>query len=502
MTEKDQAFAPENGGKGLTLPGLLIGLLTGLAVYAIVEYWIDGNDDSPLALTVLFFTVTVAAAYLLLAEAGQFLRSAIGALLIAAAIAAPDYFIFATLSGEEANLTPFPAVFWMATRGLAAYLMATLVKAAQESGVPPAYSPVFFHGVTIPLIAGGAKLFAALALVLLFAWARLLKELDVNFFNKLFQEPWFILPFLGGIGGLSIALMRGLQSLLGALRFVLLLLARILMIITALFTITGLLVLVIKGPSVVFDLTLSPGGIMMGLALTGMLIFNGVYQNGEGGAPPLWLRIPTIITLIGFPIYAGLAFYALHLRIDAYGLTPNRIAAYAINALIAAYSIVCIAGLVTEANWRGRKWMPLVGPLNTAMAALWVAVLILLASPLLNPWAISAKSQYAVLANGRVAAADFDFGYLRFKLGAYGEKALDKLLALDNHPEAAAIREGVARARNADTYWYYQYPPAIPEAKEPGESAAAGSETPETLPFNPPDADTGPDDPDAQPQNG
>lgn len=468
MSEKDQAFAPEQSGKGLALPGLVIGLLTGLAIYGIVEHWIDGRDDNPLALTVLFFTVTLAAAYLLLAEAGQFLRAGLSAIVISVLLAGPDYFIFSMVSGDETNLTPFPGIFWLMTRGLAAYLMATLAKAAQDSGVPPAYPPVFFHGITMPLIAGGAKVFAALALVLLFAWARLLKELDVSFFNKLFQEPWFILPFLGAIGGLSIAMMRGLQSVLGALRFVLLLLARILIVITALFTVTLLLVFAVKGVGVVFDRPY-PSAWMMGLALVGMLIFNGVYQNGEGGPPPMWLRIPTLITLIGFPVYAGLAFYAFSLRIGDYGLTPPRIAGIAVNGLIAAYSIVCFAGLLTEANWRGKKWMPLVGPLNTMMAALWVAVLVLLASPLANPWAMSAKSQYALLANSRIAAEDFDFGYLRFSLGKYGEAALDKFLTLENHPEAAAIRNGVSRARDADSYWTYKHPTTAPD--NPGAQA-------------------------------
>ncbi|WP_375203733.1 DUF4153 domain-containing protein [Hyphococcus sp.] len=483
----DQAFSPESSGKGLALPGLVIGLLTGLAAYGIVEYWIDGRDDNPLAVAVLFFTITASAAYLLLAESGRFLRPAIGACAIAVILFGPDYFIFSTISGDETRLTPFPVIFWMATRGLAAYLMVTLVKAAQESGAPPAYSPVFFHGVTIPLIAGGAKLFAALALVLLFAWARLLKELDVTFFNKLFQEPWFILPFLGAIGGLSIALMRGLQSLLGALRFVLLLLARILMVITAVFTLTLLIVFAVNGVGLVFDRPY-PSAWMMGLALLGMLIFNGVYQNGEGRPPPLWLRLPTLITLIGFPVYAGLAFYAFSLRIDAYGLTPPRIAGIAINGLIAAYSIVCLAGLLTEVNWRSKRWMPLVGSLNTAMAALWVAVLVLIASPVVNPWAMSAKSQYALLAHERIAAEDFDFGYLRFRLGDYGEKALDKLLTLEGHPQAIEIRDGVQRARSAESYWSYKHPVELFE--------------PEVLPLNPQGADTGPDTPDEEPSGG
>ena len=490
----NHANTHEHSGKGLALPGLVVGLLTGLAVYGVVEYWLDGRDDNALALTTLFFIVTASASYLLLAERGAVMKSAVGALLIAALLFGPDFYMFSAASGEGNNLTPFPALFWMFARGLAAYLMIPLVKSVQESGAPPAYGPVFFHGITLPLIAGGAKLFAGLALVLLFAWARLLKELDVDFFNALFQEAWFILPFLGAIGGLSIALMRGQQAVLGALRFVLLLLARILMIITAVFTVTLLIVFATKGVDIVFDRPY-PSAWMMGLALLGMLIFNGVYQNGESGPPPLWLRLPTLITLIGFPVYAGLAFYAFYLRIDAYGLTPPRIAGIAINGLIAAYSIVCLAGLLTEANWRGKRWMPLVGPLNTMMAAAWVGVLILLASPLVNPWALSAKSQYGLLANERIAASDFDFGYLRFSLGKHGETALDKLLALDSHPDAAAIRAGVERARSSENYWLYKHPQPAPEAETP---APAPRERPENLPLNPAGADTGEDDPDRE----
>ncbi|WP_425407785.1 hypothetical protein [Hyphococcus sp.] len=456
MTATANTAPPRDTGKGLALPGLIVGLLTGFAAYGIAEFWIDGRDENALGITALFFTTTAAAAYLLLAERGAFLKAIGGAVFIAALLAPSDFFMARVAGADTNNLAEFPTLFWFfISRGLAAYLLVTLIKAGMTSGAPPAYAHVFFHGLTMPLIAGGAKLFAALALVLLFAWARLLKELDVNFFNDLFQEPWFLLPFLGAIGGLSIALMRGLQSVLGALQYVLLLLCRILMIITAVFTVTLLLVIALKGVALVFDRPY-PSAWMMGLSLVGMLIFNGVYQNGEGGPPPLWLRIPTLITLIGFPVYTLIAFYAFWIRIDDYGLTPPRIAGLAVNGLIAAYSVVCFAGLATELNWRGKKWMPLVGSLNTVMAALWVLVLVTLASPLANPWAISAKSQYALIAGERIAIDEFDFGYMRFKLGKYGDRALEKMLTLDDHPEIEAIRAGVKRARSSKNYWEYQ----------------------------------------------
>lgn len=494
----------ENGGhiksgKGLALPGLIVGLLTGAAVYGIVENWIDDRDAQALPIAVLFFIVTAAAAYLLLAETNRLLKAVLAAALIAAILVIPDYFMAGAAGDDANNLSVFPAFFWFGvSRGLAAYLLVTLVKASLEAGAPPPYRDVFFHGVTIPLIAAGAKLFAVLALILLFAWAALLKTMDVEFFNKLFQEPWFIFPFLGAIGGLSIAMMRGQQAVLGALRFILLLFSRIAMPITAGFTVTILIVLTVKGTGFVFDLPF-PSIWMIGLAFAGMLIFNGVYQNGEGAAPPAWLRISTIIALIGFPVYAGLAFYAFTLRIEDYGLTPVRIAGLAFNGLAAAYSIVCFAGLLTELNWGGRKWMPWVAPLNTLMAAVWVVVLIALATPLFNPWALSARSQYQRLADERVTAGEFDFGYLRFELGDHGEQALEKMLALDAHPEAGAIRAGVERARAAKSYWEYHNPDVFNPIEEVED--IEDEEGPMTLELNPQGADTGPDDPDA-PSNG
>ncbi len=196
-------------GRGFSLQGLLVGLFAGLAAYGVIEYWIDGADDSPLALGALFFIVTAAAAYLLLAEAGNHLKAGGAGLVIAAILFLPDFYIASAAAQYPASLTEFPIFFWFACRSFVAYVMAALAKAMLESGAPPRYAPVFFHGLTMPLIAGGAAIFSGLAMILLFAWARLLKELDVGYFNKLFQEPWFILPFLGAIGGLSIALMRG-----------------------------------------------------------------------------------------------------------------------------------------------------------------------------------------------------------------------------------------------------------------------------------------------------
>jgi hypothetical protein len=367
--------------------------------------------------------------------------------------------------------------------------MTVLGKSALQSRGAPDYTAVFFHGVTLPIIAGGAKLFAGLAVLLLFAWANLLKSFDVTFFVELFDESWFMMPFFGAVGGLSIAMIRGLQSTLGALRYLLLLLSRLMTPIMAMFSLTFLAIVVIRGPAAILEQDMLPGvafgqsaAIMLGLAFVGMLLFNGVYQNGEGAPPPAWLRIANNICLLIFPVYAGLAAFAIFERVGAYGLTPLRIIAITLSFLAFAYSIVGFAGLITELNWRSKRWMPLVARLNIGMAVVWVVAMLAISSPLLNPWAMSARSQENLLLSQKITAEDFDYKFLRFKTGRWGKAALERLSTETAHPENAIIRERAAAALAAENRYSFEAP--VIEEQAPEETEAMSPDIMD-LPLNP-----------------
>lgn len=493
-TSESEPAPPAERGRGLGLLSLVVGLAAGAAVYFIVDRWIDDKPATEVAAVTLQSIVLFAAGWLLLAERRDFLRPILPAAAIAAVLIAPTWFFVGIDRTGDYEFDVFPIFFWFLVAGpLAWYLMVTLAKSALETGTPPKYASVFFHGLTLPLIAGGAALFAGLALVLLFAWAALLKQINVSYFSELFEEPWFILPFLGAIGGLSIAMIRGQQAVLGALRFMLLLFSRIAMPIMAVFSVTFLLAVAVNGPQIIFDQSY-PGALMIGLAFVGMLVFNGVYQNGEGGPPPWWLRASTIATIAAFPIYAGLAAWAFWLRVGEYGLTPARIAGLAMNMLAFLYSFVLVAGLVTELNWKGKRWMPAVSGLNTVMATLWVVVLLGVSMPLFSSWAISAKSQERVLLSGKTPASKFDFGYLRFRLGKPGDAALARIeaAAASGRPDAAEITSGIARARKAMSYWEYRNPDLVTPEEAAPDAEAAAAENPQPGPmeleFNPGDA--------------
>jgi len=469
---------------GLTFLSLLMGMVAGLAIYFIADTWLDKVENGALAATTMVMVFSFTASWLMIAEPGRYFRPLISSIIITAIISLPTYFVAS--HGEvvppDMILDEFPAIFWFLLAGpIVGYLMIVWAKAAIQSRAIPAYQALFFHGLTVPLISMGASLLAGLALALLFAWAALMKSMGVSFFLDLFEEAYFSIPFAGAMAGLAIAMLRAQQSVLGALRYILLLFSRILMPITALLSLTFIVILAAKGTGAVYEINFSPASTMIALAFAGMLIFNGVYQNGEGSPPNLWLRLSTILSLIAFPVYSGLATHALWIRVSDYGLTPARIGGLTVAALAFAYSIVCIGGLVSELNWRTKRWMPLVAPLNTLMVAVWIVTLIVISSPLANPWAISAHSQEVLLSKGKISAKEFEFDYLWGDLGKYGKASLDRLYQMQDHPEIDLIRLKIDHLRSEHAA--NQNPiPTVPDVPKPEPDT---EDTPMTLELNP-----------------
>jgi hypothetical protein len=136
---------------------------------------------------------------------------------------------------------------------------------------------------------------------------------------------------------------------------------------------------------------------------------------------------------------AVLAGYALHLRIDQYGLTPERVFAAAFVVVAAGYAV----GYAIAAARPG-AWLKGLEPTNLAMAVVAVLLLIGLFTPIADPARLSVNSQVRRLATGKVAAARFDFQFLRFDSGRYGRDALDRLKADRNADIAKRAREAAA----------------------------------------------------------
>ncbi|MBY0423965.1 MAG: hypothetical protein K2Q06_16805, partial [Parvularculaceae bacterium] len=483
--------------RSFALFGLAVGLVTGLLAYAVTHYFVDGAWRGIAGQTALVFIGVSAASLLALADSARWLRGAAIAPMIGAAVAAPTWFML-NASIDANNLSAFPPMFWFL---VGAPLTGLILNALGRAALAPRgdrYTALFAAGVALPMVGVGALLLGTLGVVLLYAWSALMRSMNVDIFHKVFQQDWFMLPFLGVVGGAAIGFMFSLERVLGALRYSFLLFARFAMPVAAALAVVFLAATLIKGPTGLFAEAFA-GPALLSLAIAGMLLFNGVYQNGRAAPPPFWLRASTIVALLAFPVYAALAVSLFSTRIADLGMTPARLIGLVASGLVALYGLVGLAGVASELRWNAPRWMGVVAPLNAAMAALWALALAALATPVLNPWAMSAANRERLILKGRVDAATFDYGYLRFSLGASGRAALERLSAVPDHPQAAAIRAGAAAALAAPSYWVYKNgePAAAREAPvndvaapvDPAPDAATPAEVPargvDSLEFNP-----------------
>jgi hypothetical protein len=190
--------------------------------------------------------------------------------------------------------------------------------------------------------------------------------------------------------------------------------------------------------------------LMLTLQVFLVIFLNAVFQDGRNAPPyPAWLRAVLRLALILLPVYTLLCAYALYLRVDQHGWSTDRFWAVLLTFITGLH----IGGYALAALRRQGGWMQGMVPANIAIAALVVVLAVLVNSPLLDARRLSAHSQVARLLAGRVAAAQFDFDYLRFDLGRDGKTALESLRELHDHPEADKVRAGAVAALAKTRRW-------------------------------------------------
>lgn len=151
---------------------------------------------------------------------------------------------------------------------------------------------------------------------------------------------------------------------------------------------------------------------------------------------------------------AGLALWALWLRVGQHGWTPGRLFAALVAVVALGYGLGYLAVVLRGAGWRARVrvvnlWM---APVLAVAAALWL-------SPLLDAEAISAKGMVARYEAGAVTAEDLDL-YALQGWGVAGEAALARFETLSREPgqEALAVKLAAKDAAAMDV------PAAPPDA--------------------------------------
>ncbi len=147
------------------------------------------------------------------------------------------------------------------------------------------------------------------------------------------------------------------------------------------------------------------------------------------------------------PVPAALALWAVWLRVDQYGLTPDRVAALIAAAVTLIYALAYAGALLMRVDWRRQqrsvnRWMALV---TLAIAALWL-------TPVLNAERLATASQLARAKDG-VAVEHLALWEMANEWGVAGRRGLARLEAQADPAEGADLLALIERARQTTEKW-------------------------------------------------
>lgn len=378
-------------------------------------------------LAALAFVWVFAAALLLLSGPMPLRRAAAGAGAVATAAAVLA--LLASLREVDPADAAARPLHWLAAFALVFVPLPFVIAAGRDGGWRD--YPVLFAeswGLVVRGVAGW--LFTGIVWGLIALSDALLQIVGLEFLDGLLSSdvvPWVL---TGGVLGLAMAVVAELSDILSPtliLRLLRLLVVPVLLVM-ALF----ILALPVRGLSGLL------GGVSVTLTLLAMVaaaatLVTAALDRTDGAAAhgPVMRRAVQALALI-LPVPSGLAVYALWLRVDQYGWTPERVFA-ALVALLGIGYALAYAGAVL----RRHHWMARIRSANIGMALALAGLAALWLTPVLDANRIAAGSQLARYAAGLTPAAQLDLYALDDwgKAGAEARAALAEMAATD--PELA-----------------------------------------------------------------
>src|SRR3990167_2848352 len=367
----------------------LIGALAAASLYFLGKI-IDQNllaERSALALVA--FTATFFTALLSTAGPLSLARAALGAVGLGVAVSA-----LVSLAGLRyvtlGDMTNQPATGVMIVV-LALLPMPFLIASAGQGWRH--YPTLFTQAWSIFVRTSLAWVFVGLVWGAILLSTTLFGLVGLTLIDDLLNIP--IMPWLitGLTLGLALAVVTELSDYVSP--FLILRLLRLMLPPVLLVLAVFLLTLPLRG--------LSAAATLLAMVAAGATLVTSAVDQGDAEAtqPALMRRATQALSLI-LPLPAGLAAWAIWLRVDQYGWTPSRIFAALVALIALGYGLSYALAVLRGAGWMGR-----IRRANVGMALGLIGLAALWLTPALNADRISAQSQYArFISSGDAAVLD------------------------------------------------------------------------------------------------
>ncbi|MGV6802548.1 MAG: DUF4153 domain-containing protein [bacterium] len=431
---------------------LLPGILQGVALWYLFERGFNKQTYSITIQSISMFFLVAPTAYFLTTQQ-RFRITPLIFSVILGTLTASLYYLAQSLYGVgyEGN-EHIIATSYLANI-LICYIAVPFFRTVIERGQAPNHYPSLFEFAwNLPVILAASTIFTTALWIVLWLWIALFNVIGIKIFEEIFTEPVIAWSMTSAAGAIAIAIIRDREGIILALRGILFAMLRLLSPIVLLATGLFVLTFPFQGLGEFAANGWSLAGMMI-WAITLAVIFTNAVIGEEGRPENMILRWSVRLQSLLLPILAAIAIYALWLRLSEYGLTVARIDAVIITLFASGYALAYfISALLPQAYGLLRQ-------LNILLAGGLFVTAILIQTPLLNPYKITANDQYARISDGRLTPETIDFAYYRFQLGKEGEKLLNWIEETDTLPEHALLKAEVENIRNAESKWAYHQGP-------------------------------------------
>lgn len=296
------------------------------------------------------------------------------------------------------------------------------------------YAALFLEAWSVVLRFAAAGAFTGLVWLVIFLSDAVLNIVGINVIGWLLDHEVVPLVLSGAILGLGMAVIHDLADLLSP--YVVLRLFRLFLPVVLGVMVIFLVALPFRGLEGLAG-GLSPALLLLTMVAGGVSLVSIAVDQSDADATesPLLRRSAQGMAVL-LPLVAGLAFWAIWLRVVDRGWSPDRVFVVLVAGLGVAYGL-----LYAQAVLRGGPWMERIRQGNIHMALAVIALAALWLTPVLNADRISAQDQLVRFTAGTTPVDALDLDALR-SWGKPGAEAMAALEARAKEPgqEALAAR--------------------------------------------------------------
>jgi hypothetical protein len=352
----------------------------------------------------------------------------------------------ATSRAADVSYAPGPDYWFALTVGLFAAHCLFVAGAIDRSRIAR-YATYFDVSWKFGVQAALAGAFTGAFWLLLMLGVQLFQLINIDLPQKVVQELWFAFPATTiaiacalHVTDVRVGIVRGVRALSCTL-------LSWLLPLMALIVVCFLATLLFTGLEPLWN-TRRAGSILLVAAASLVFLINSAYQDGKRATGddtvvkpmPRVLHVAMLIASAALVPLTVLAGYAVFLRVQQYGWTPQRVFATAAVIVAGCYAV---GYAVAAVRWRSA--FAGIEQINIATAFVALLVLVALFTPIADPARISVADQIARLYAGKISPEDFDYEFLRRRAGRFGTAALQELATQGRFPLAAAPSQTQAR---------------------------------------------------------